>query len=815
MIKNYFKIAWRNLMNNKVFSLINIIGLTIGLSASFIIGLMIYYDATFDTFHKDGDRIYRVVTDFNSSDGTFYNPGVTLALEEAIEGNSNFETVSGFYIERPSKVENRENGTEFKWPNFVVFAKQNYFEIFKYNFLAGDDINALSQPNKVVLTKTRASEYFPKLSPAEIIGKTLVYNDSLNVTVTGIVENFKERTDIVFEEFMSSPTLLQTRLRDEFVEKNWNNTNSNSQLFVKVNESANFEAIQSQLDKLTEEHQDEEEKKYGEERHFKLQPIADIHFNENYGIYDWSKGQASKSLLTNLALVALFLLVLGCINFINLNTAQASQRAKEIGIRKTLGSSRKQIIGQFMGETFLLVTFSTLLSLLLSKWLINVFSDFVPDGLEFELFKTPLIIFSSVLLLLVVTFLSGFYPALVLSKLNTVSVLKGHLTTGEKKVKLRKFLTIFQFSIAQVFIIATLLVGQQINYLLNKDMGFKADAVVSVYSPRSEREVAKKEIYAQKLRAIPEIKNISIGGNPPASFSTNTTNATYIDGEKEIQSILQFIHGDTNYLDVYELNLLAGRIYRNDTIKELVVNETFVKVLGFSNPEDAIGKNVLLSDENVPIVGVMGDFHQRSLKSNIEPMALIGDWYRPEFSQFQALHIGLQNESQEGLKKTLSKIESAYKSVYSEADDYRLVFMDETIQKFYNREQKVSKLLNWATGLSILISCLGLLGLVIYTTNRRVKEIGVRKVLGASLLQINALLCKEFLILVAIAFIVAAPIAWYGIHNWLQDFAYKTNISFWIFVISGCAMIFFALLIISVKTLQAANANPVKSLRSE
>ena len=815
MIKNYLKIAWRNIMKHKVFSLINVIGLTIGLSASFVIGLMIYYDTTFDTFHEDGDRIYRVVTDFSSPEGKFYNSGITLALEDAIKENSNFETVSGFYIERPTKVENRENGTEVKWPNFVVFAKQNYFDLFKYNFLAGDEVDALSQPNKVVLTKTRAAEYFPKLLPSEIIGKTLVYNDSLNITVTAIVENFKERTDIVFEEFISHQTVLQTWLRDQFIDKNWNNTNSNSQLFVKVNASSNLKAVQSHFDTLTKEHQDEDQKKYGEERHFKLQPLQDIHFNENYGIYDWSVGQASKSLLTNLALVALFLLLLGCINFINLNTAQASQRAKEIGIRKTLGSSRKQLIGQFMGETFLLVVIAAMLSVLISKWLINVFSDFVPVGLEFELFKSPLILFSSIVLLLIVTFLSGFYPALILSKFNTVSVLKGHLSSGEKKVKLRKFLTIFQFSIAQVFIIATLLVGKQINYLLNKDMGFKDEAIVSVYSPRAESEVVKKEIYAQKLKRIPEIKTISIGGNPPASFSTNTTNASYIDGEKEIKSILQFIHGDINYLDVFELNLLAGRVHRNDTIRELVVNETFTKVLGFKNPQDAIGKSVVLSDENIPIVGVMGDFHQRSLKSDIEPMALIGDWYRPRFSQFQALHIALQSQSEDGLKETLSKIENAYKSVYSEVDDYRLVFMDETIQQFYNREQKVSKLLNWATGLSILISCLGLLGLVIYSTNRRVKEIGVRKVLGASLFQINALLCKEFLILVGIAFIIAGPIAWYGMNSWLKDFAYKTNISFWIFLVSGCAMIFFALLIISAKTLHAANANPVNSLRSE
>ena len=346
-------------------------------------------------------------------------------------------------------------------------------------------------------------------------------------------------------------------------------------------------------------------------------------------------------------------------------------------------------------------------------------------------------------------------------------------------------------------------------------MGFKTDAIVTVYSPRGEREVSKKELYAEKLRAIPEIKDISIGGTPPASISTNSTSLSYNNGEKEVNTDLQFIFGDINYSKVFELDLLAGRSIRNDTVKELVINETCRKKLGFKSPEEAVGKIVLLGGENVPIVGVMADFFQRSLKSNIKPMAFRGDWNRPDWSQFQAVHLALQNESSEGLKTTLSKIENVYKSVYTETDDYRVEFLDESIQNFYNRERKISKLLNWATGLSILISCLGLLGLVIYTTNRRVKEIGVRKVLGASLFQINTILCKEFLILVAIAFVIAAPIAWYGINNWLQDFAYKTSISFWVFLVSGLAMVFFALLVISVKTLQAANANPVDSLRSE
>jgi len=816
MIRNYFKIAWRNLLKNKVFSIINVIGLTIGLSASFVIGGMIYFDVTFDTFHKDGDRIYRVVSNFYSKEGTFHNKGVTVALEDALKENSNFETVAGFYIERPSSVENKEAGIQVKWPKNVIFTDRDYFDIFHYNFLAGNKQTALSNPNNVVLTELRASQYFPKIPLEEMIGKTLVYNDSLNLTVTAIVENFKERTDFIFEEFISSPTLLSTRLKGEFINKNWNSTSDVSQLFVKVNRSGNIENIQEEFDILANKHLDEYSKNHGQSRKFALQPLHDIHFNEKYGIYDWEKGQASKSLLRNLGFIAIFLLVLGCINFINLNTAQASQRAKEIGIRKTLGSSRKQLISQFMGETLLLVLFSGLLSLLLSKYLMDAFSDFISEDLTISLFKAPHIVVGIILLLLIITFLSGFYPALILSKFNAVSVLKNHLKVGEKKVNLRKFLTVFQFIIAQVFIIATLLVSKQINYLLNKDMGFKTDAVVSVYSPRSEGQLEKKERYLQKLKTIPQIKQLSLGGPPPASFSSNVTTTTYTNDKKEVQSELQFIFGDTNYSKLYELKLLAGRTYLNDTIKELVINEAARKIYGFKSPEDAIGKVIDLGTIKAPIVGVMANFHQRSLKSAIKPMALRGDWNREKlgFSRFRIIHISLQTKNAD-LKSILSKIELAYAEVYTEVDDYQINFMDETIAKFYSREKKVSKLLNWATGLSILISCLGLLGLVIYTTNRRTKEIGVRKVLGASIFEINTLLSKEFLVLVAIAFIIATPIAWYGINNWLQDFTYKTTISFWIFMVSGCGMVLFSLLIISIKTFQAAHINPVNSLRTE
>jgi len=338
MIRNYIKIAWRNLWNNKLFSLINIISLAIGFSASFVIGLMVYYDLTFDKFHPDGEYIYRVTSNFYSPEDNFYNPGVPVPLKSSIEDNvAGLETVSSFFTYGPLKVKNITTDAIYKNPQFVVFTDQNYFDLFEYKWLAGNTQDILSKPNQVVLTEERAKKYFPNQDPASIIGKTLIYNDSINVDVTGIVAGFKKRTDFVFQEFLSLGTVAQTEMKDQYTNDNWNSTSSSSQLFVKLNKNINAKEIQSKLDQLALKHEDEESIKYNEQRKFYLQPLSDIHFNENYGIYDYSQAQANKSVLVALTCIALFLLLLGYINFINLSNAQATQRAKEIGIRKTLG----------------------------------------------------------------------------------------------------------------------------------------------------------------------------------------------------------------------------------------------------------------------------------------------------------------------------------------------------------------------------------------------------------------------------------------------------------------------------------------------
>lgn len=814
MIKNYFKIAFRNLWNNKLFSLIKISSLAIGLSVSFVIGLMVYYDFSFDKFHPDKDRIYRVTTEFVTPDGSFYNPGVSFPLGDALKQNSaSLAAVAPFLTTYPLHIKNTATDKTFKRPDYVIYADKGFFNVFKYRWLAGSKENALESPNQLVLSEKRAKKYFPNTAFTDIIGAHMVYNDTIHMQVTGVVANFTERTDIVFEEFISLKTAHQSDMTSAVLSGNWNGTNSASQLFIKTSKNANAKNVQLTLNKLAKEHKDPNEVEFGNERKFYMQPLEELHFDTNYYTFDFDSEPASKSVLISLACIALFLLLLGSINFINLNTAQATQRAKEIGVRKTLGGSKKQLIYQFLGETFLLTTCAAIVSIVLSFWLLNIFSDYIPAGLSSELFAEPIVIVFIILLLLVVTLLSGFYPAVVLSHFKPIAVLKNQIVTSNDKTSLRKYLTVFQFVIAQVFIIATLLVSKQISFLLQKDMGFKTKAIASVRAPWYAMTPEKQQRLLAKIEAIPEINKISMAEYPPASFSTIATNTSYYDDSgSPVHTELQLLYGDKNYLDIYGIELLAGRKQNNDSIKEYVINETYLHLLGFTKPEDALGKMIKSEGEEHQIVGVMKDFNQRSLKTAINPLAFMG--IGGTNRSFKTFHISLNNVSGENLSNTTKKLENAWRSVYEEAP-FELVFMDDTIKRFYSQEHKTAVLLNWATGLAIAISCLGLLGLVVYTTERRTKEIGIRKVLGASLLELNVLLSKEFLSLVLIAFIIAVPIAYFGIGSWLQDFANKTKLSWWVFVLSGVIMLIIALLIMGVRTYISSTRNPVKSLRTE
>ncbi len=481
MFNNILKIAFRNIWRNKVFSLINIVGLSIGLSASFVIGIIIYYDVTFDKFHPDGERMHRITTTLSSNDDSFSTRGVAIPLGLKVkEGMAGIEKATTFYSTNFRKITSESENYIYKNTTDIIYTDASYFNFFNYRWLTGKPRSVLDNPNEVVLTSTRAAKYFPKLSLDQIVGKTLIYNDSINVKVVGVVSAFKERTDLNFQEFLSYKTAISAGAENQVLNRNWNSTNSASQLFIIVQNNGMLPQIQQALDQLAKEHADKEMVSMGYGRQFDIQSLSDLHFNQDVGTFNFLERTADKTVLLGLSLTAFFLLLLGCINFINLNTAQASKRAKEIGIRKTLGSSRKLIIFQFIGETTILTMAAGLISLLLCPLWIKMFSDFIPKGISLDLMANMWIIGFVLLLLAVVALFSGIYPAMILSKFRPIQVLKGQIFQVESKSVVRKYLTIFQFTIAQIFILATLIVGQQLNFMLNKEMGFKTNAIAYI-----------------------------------------------------------------------------------------------------------------------------------------------------------------------------------------------------------------------------------------------------------------------------------------------------------------------------------------------
>jgi putative ABC transport system permease protein len=813
MFKNYLTVAFRNFWRNKIFSVINIAGLAIGISAALVIYLIVHYEFSYEKFQRDRGRIYRIVTNMHFPDQDFKNAGVPGPLPPVVRSQiSGIEKSTVFWEANPMKVsvQENENKKEFKKHEEIIYADEFYFRFFDYKWLAGSPDNSLSGPNRVVLAESQARSYFPFVDISNAIGKTVLYDDSIPATVTGIVKDLNQITDFTFKEFISLSTISE-QLKRENGYGEWGSLNSSSQFFVKLAKNTDTAQVNKQLEIVRKKN---ERNAYLSTEHF-LQPLNDIHFNSDFDAFDHR--QAHKPTLYGLLAVAAFLLILGCINFINLTTAQSSQRAKEIGIRKTMGSLKRQLVAQFLFETIVLTSLAAIVSIMLTPWLLKVFGSYIPPGLHFDLSNEPGVFAFIISLIMVVSILSGFYPAMVLSGYRPVLVLKnlGFANTAQsRKVWIRRTLTVSQFVIAQFFIIATVVVGKQIRYSINKDMGFRKDAIIYFNAPYNYQHPDNKQfVLQQKLKSIPGIQKMSLGGLPPAHNGVNISTVKAINKSgKEIETSVEMKLADTNYFDLYHLKLLAGRgLQQSDTLKEYLINENYARLLGYQNPADIVGHTLTRGNSKVSIVGVFADIHTKSLHTAIQPLA-----FSSEAKYCYTFHIALppNTTSTDKWKNTIAAIGNVWKEVYPE-EDFTYEFVDESIAKFYKKEQDTANLLNWSTGLAIFISCLGLLGLVIYTTTQRTKEIGVRKVLGASVPQIVSLLSKDFVQLVLVAFAIAAPVAWWAMHKWLEDFAYRTNISWWIFGLSGMAMIVAALLTLSIQTIRSAMASPVKSLRTE
>jgi putative ABC transport system permease protein len=814
MIKNYLKTAFRSFKNNKAFFSINVIGLAIGISASLVIYLIVSYDFSFDKFEPASGRIYRVVNEEKDNDNDFKSSGVPLPMVIAAQQATGVELFVPFSLAGEMSVKINLVGirkpNSFKNQDHIIYADGNYFKFIPYKWMAGSALSALKEPKTIVLTQSRSKIYFPNKEVQEDIGKTIVYDDTVVATVTGIVADLQQPTDFTFKEFISYSTLPA----NEFKANNWGSQSSSDQLLIKLYDGINPSTVQKQLQGLSDKnHQNAYTKTI-----YSLQPLNNIHFNSEFD--NFGQRGASLPVLYGLLIVAAILLLLGSINFINLTTAQAVQKAKEIGIRKILGSTKRQLIFQFLGEAFLHTFFAAILSVILVPLIINLFSDFIPKAISTRmLLQTNVIIFITALIIIVSVF-SGFYPALILSGYNPVQALKNlNLMSGStRKAWIRKSLTVTQFVFAQAFVIAAIIAGFQLRYVLTKDLGFRKNGIITISTPAGDHNDSNtlKKLYNTKLnlihtlQTIPGIDKVALG-SLPASNGSAMEGLRYNNGSEDIKTMVEVKYGDEEYFKLFNISLVAGRYpIKNDSLREYVINECYSKLLGFKNPQDAIGRMIKRGKRQFPIVGVVRNFYAKSLRSMIKPLVIYVDL----FSEDQ-IHIALKPET-DGTQwqNTITRIQGIYKNTYPD-ENFTYTFFDESIAKFYESEQHMSTLLSWSTALAIIISCLGLLGLVTYITNQRTKEIGIRKVLGANVLQIVYLISKDFLKLVLLAFIIAAPIVWWGMNKWFENFAYHTNISPSVFIAAGLIMILVATATLSFQTINAAIKNPVESLKTE
>lgn len=808
MLKNYFKIAWRNIRRHKGYSIINISGLSVGIAACLLIFVILQFELSFNTSFTNYKSLYHVVTQQMGEDGTTYNPGVSVPALDALRNDFpqvKFAALNSSYGSQltvpGNDPTNAANDKKFTEPIGVFFMEPQFFDIFHLDWMAGDK-SVLKQPNMVVIDKSTATKYFGDWKQA--VGKTLKMDNVLTLKVAGIIADAPENSDFPLKIMVSYIT-WKDHPKDYNYSNEWGSLSSNHQIFAQLPGNMTAANMDKQLIGFTAKYS--EDKTKVTRAHF-LQPLDNMHFDTRFGntIGDHSTSMAT---LRILGLIAILIIVMASINFINLSTAQSVSRSKEVGIRKVLGSTRQQLIFQVIGETTLIVVFSVLIAIAIGKlalpYLKNIAS--VPD--DIGLFNIGTVLFL-LLTTLAVIVLSGIYPALIVSGFKPILAIKNKITAASVGgIPLRRALVVGQFVIAQFLIIGTLIAVKQMNYVNDADLGFNKSAVLILPGYTDSISLGKIQTFKQQLLQNPQVKSVSFASDPPSS-ENNWGSNFYYNNDKKGATFATFLkYGDADYFKTFGFKFVAGKGYDPaDTVRQVVVNETLIHKLGVKRAEDAIGKTLKTGGMRswATITGVVKDFKTNSMRDAVKPITIAP---LKQFESLAAVKIETRN-----LSKTTADIKALWEKTYPEYA-YTGYFLDENIAKFYEQENKLALVYKIFAGIAIFISCLGLYGLVSYMAVQRTKEVGVRKVLGASVANIVFMFSKEFLLLIGIAFVIAVPVSWYMMSEWLQNFAYRIPITPGVFVLAIVGSITIAWLTVAYKAVKAALVNPVKSLKSE
>ncbi len=813
MFKNYFKIAWRNLLRNKSYTAINVTGLAVGIAVCMVIFIIIQFQTSFDNFHTKKDRVYRVLTEYHHADApsAFYGKELPFPMPLGLKtAFPQLEQVAAVYASHDDQLLiPGSNGTaveEFKEQHGVFFTEPSFFKIFDFPLLAGS-YESLKNPNNVLLTKETAEKYFGNWKTA--MGKTIkmqvggfMFEHGTEVLkVSGILATIPANTDFHFKLVVAYGTGFTGSLMVRSTD--WNVTETDFGCYVLMPQDISVSNFNQQLRAYSRK----VESPVNKDSHI-VQPLSAVHYDTQAGNY--SNKTISRQLLNVLWLIAAFILLIACVNFINLSTAQAVNRAKEVGVRKVLGSSKSQLQLQFIAETFLIVISAVILAGLITMLALPSVNNLLELSLSFNIFSNPAIILFLLAVTVIVTALAGFYPSVVLSRFNPVNALTSKHTSNTGGISLRRGLVVFQFIIAQALIIGTLVIVKQMNYFMDQPLGFDKDAIVNVPFRVDSVRISRLDYIKKQLLSINGVQAVSFSSNTPVEDGSDMWNTLRFDHavkETGFYAITKF--ADNGYVSAYKLPIIAGRnLEPNMMTREFLVNEALVKSLGIKNPGDIIGKEISIWNGMIkcPVVGVLKDFNDRSLRDNLAPLIITTD-------------VAMYNQA--GIKLTAANLPATMESVKNVFEKtfpdfvYEYKFLDEKIGSFYKQENQLAALYKIFAAIAIFLSCLGLYGLASFMAVQRIKEVGIRKVLGASTGNIVYLFSKEFVVLIAIAFAIATPIAWYYMHRWLQDYVYRINISWWLFAAGGLASIIIALATISFQAVKAAMANPVKSLRSE
>jgi putative ABC transport system permease protein len=798
MFRNYLKTAWRNIVRQKASTIINISGLTLGITCSVILFLLVAHIASYDNFQSKRDRIYRVVNHSEGKNGTSHQTGVPTVLPDAFKADFHEaeEVLFTSYRNDALILIPQENGEskKFQEENGVVLTDPAYFKIFDRKILSGDALKGIDEPNEAMISVSLAKKYFGK---EDAIGEVLSYEDH-DYKITGILEDAPGNTDFPFDLILSYATI-----KTQSLQNGWGSIWSNEHCYFLLREGEDIAKVNARMPEFTRKYLGEDDFDHTQ---FTTQAMKDFHYDERYQTY--SNSTTPRAMLIAFGVIAFVLVITACINFINLATAEAIKRSKEVGVRKSLGSSRGQLVRQFLGETTIVTVVSVIASLALAQVALNFLNPFMELELELN-FSTQ----SSLWLFLIgitlgVSILSGLYPAFVISSFNPALVLKNQMSNkGSSSYFLRRSLVVTQFMISQLLIIITIVIIAQMNFSKNKDLGFTKDAVLFVPIPEQGTDAAtsKMKTLREEMLATPGVEQASLANTPPSSGSVSGTNFSIAGIDEEFMTQVKTIDG--NYIDLYNLELIAGKNIQDlDTTLGYVVNEKLVKHTGVKSPEEMLGKEMTIWGKKYPIVGVVKDFHTVSLRRPIEATAMFN---RVNSYRTLGLKIDMRKSQQiiDGLKE---KWEQRYPEHLFEYE-----FLDQTIAEFYDGERRMSILLSIFTSMAIFIGCLGLFGLATFMANQKTKEIGVRKVLGASVQSIIMIFSKEYLVLITIGFILAAPVGYFAMSAFLSEFEYKVPLGPGIFITGLVVTLLIAGLTVGFKSFRAANANPVKSLRYE